>query len=76
MRTIIGITGASGVTYGVDFVRRCPDDKYLIASKWGKHVLNEELELKVDELKPWVNKIYSDSDLSSPFSSVAIILIP
>lgn len=50
-------------------MRRCPDDKYLIASKWGKHVLNEELELKVDELKPWVNKIYSDSDLSSPFSS-------
>jgi len=69
MRTIVGITGASGVAYGVDFLRRCPDDKYLVASKWGKHVLNEELGLKVDEIKPWVNEIYSDSDLASPFSS-------
>ena len=69
MRTIVGITGASGVAYGVDFLRRCPDDKYLVASKWGRHVLNEELGLKVDEMKPWVNEIYSDSDLASPFSS-------
>lgn len=69
MRTIVGITGASGVAYGVDFVRRCPEDKYLVASKWGRHVLNEELGLKVDEMKSWVNEIYSDSDLSSPFSS-------
>jgi len=36
MKTIVGVTGASGVVYGVDFLRRCPDDKYLIASKWGK----------------------------------------
>ena len=69
MRTIVGITGASGVAYGVDFLRRCPDEKYLVASKWGRHVLNEELGLKVDEMKPWVNEIYSDSDLASPFSS-------
>lgn len=65
----MGITGASGVAYGVDFLRRCPDDKYLVASKWGRHVLNEELGLKVDEMRPWVNEIYSDSDLASPFSS-------
>ena len=65
----MGITGASGVAYGVDFLRRCPDDKYLVASKWGKHVLNEELGLQVDEMRPWVNEIYSDSNLASPFSS-------
>ena len=69
MRTIVGITGASGVAYGVEFLRRCPDDKYLVASKWGRHVLHEELGLKVDEIKPWANEIYSDSDLASPFSS-------
>ena len=69
MRTIVGFTGASGVVYGVDFLRRCPDDKYLIASKWGKRVLHEELGLKVEELRPWVKEIYSDSDLGSPFSS-------
>ena len=61
MRTIVGITGASGVAYGVDFLRRCPDEKYLVASKWGKRVLHEELGLKVEELRPWVTDIYSDS---------------
>nr|NIP29245.1 aromatic acid decarboxylase [Candidatus Dadabacteria bacterium] len=69
MRTIVGFTGASGVAYGVDFLRRCPDDKYLIASKWSKRVLHEELGLKVEELRPWVNEIYNDSDLAAPFSS-------
>lgn len=69
MRTIVGITGASGVIYGVDFLRRCPDEKFLVASKWGKRVLHEELGLKVKELAPWVNRIYSDSDLAAPFSS-------
>ena len=69
MRTIVGFTGASGVVYGVDFLRRCPGEKYLIASKWGKRVLVEELGLKTEELRPWVNEIYSDSDLGAPFSS-------
>lgn len=69
MRTIVGFTGASGVVYGVDFLRRCPDKKYLVASKWSKRVLHEELGLKVDELKPWVEDIYNDSDLAAPFSS-------
>ena len=69
MRTIVGFTGASGVAYGVDFLRRCPGDKFLIASKWGRRVLHDELGLKAEELRPWVNDIYSDSDLGAPFSS-------
>ncbi len=69
MRTIVGITGASGVAYGVDFVRRCPEEKFLVASKWGRRVLHEELGLKVEEMRPWVTDIYSDSDMAAPFSS-------
>jgi len=69
MRTIVGITGASGVVYGVDFLRRCPDEKFLIASKWGKRVLHEELGLKVEELSQWAKKSFDDWDLGAPFSS-------
>jgi 4-hydroxy-3-polyprenylbenzoate decarboxylase len=69
MRIIVGITGASGVIYGVNFLRRCPDDKFLIVSKWGKRVLHEELGLKVEELSPWAKKTFLDSDLAAPFSS-------
>lgn len=69
MRTIVGITGASGVVYGVDFLRRCPDEKFLIASKWGKRVLHEELGVKIEELAPWAKKTFDDWDLAAPFSS-------
>jgi len=69
MRTIVGITGASGAVYGVDFLRRCPEEKFLIASKWGKRVLHEELGVKVEELAPWVKKTFDDWDLAAPFSS-------
>lgn len=81
MRTIIGITGASGVIYGVHFLRKCPDDKFLVASKWGKRVLHEELGLKIEELNPWAKKTFSDADLAAPFSSGsnpfdALVIIP
>jgi 4-hydroxy-3-polyprenylbenzoate decarboxylase len=69
MRTIVGITGASGVIYGVDFLRKCPDDKFLVVSKWGKRVLHEELGLKVEEISLWAKKTFPDSDLAAPFSS-------
>lgn len=69
MRTVIGITGASGVVYGVNFLRKCPDDKYLVVSKWGKRVLHEEMGLKVEEISPWAKKTFLDSDLAAPFSS-------
>ena len=69
MRTIVGITGASGVIYGVDFLRRCPDEKYLIVSKWGRRVLHEELGVKIQELSHWAKKTFNDWDLAAPFSS-------
>ena len=69
MRTVIGITGASGVAYAVDFLRRCPEEKYVVFSKWGKRVLHEEMDLKADEVSSWANKSFDDWDLASPFSS-------
>ncbi len=65
----MGITGASGAVYGVDFLRRCEGDRYLVASKWGRAVLNEEMGVNVEELGQWAKKTFSDSDLASPFSS-------
>ncbi|MBK8232212.1 MAG: UbiX family flavin prenyltransferase [Candidatus Eisenbacteria bacterium] len=69
MRVLIGITGASGAAFGVDFVRSCPGEKYLIVSDWGRAVLQDELDLKLDALRPHVSGIFSDKDLAAPFSS-------
>jgi 4-hydroxy-3-polyprenylbenzoate decarboxylase len=68
-RYLVGITGASGVAFGVDFVRRCPGDKYLVLSDWARHVLQSETRLKPADLEPHVRKVFPDSDLAAPFAS-------
>ena len=68
-RYLIGMTGASGASYGVDFIKRCPGEKYLVLSDWARQVLHEETGLKPSDLEPHVKKIFLDSDLAAPFSS-------
>src|SRR5213594_443602 len=80
-RYLIGITGASGVIHGVDFVRRCPGEKYLVLSDWARQVLHSETGLKPSDLEPHVKKIYQDGDLAAPFASGsqrhdALVIVP
>ena len=68
-RYLIGMTGASGAAFGVDFVRRCPGEKFLVLSDWARHVLQSETGLKPSDLEPHVKKMFQDSDLAAPFAS-------
>ena len=81
MRIVIGMTGASGVIFGVDFIRRCPGEKFLILTKWGRYVLKEETGLTEHHLAEHVKKSFSDEDLSAPFASGsnpfdALVILP
>ncbi|MGH9318897.1 MAG: UbiX family flavin prenyltransferase [Vicinamibacteria bacterium] len=69
MRFVVGITGSSGVIYGVKFLERCPGDKFLIVSEWGLRVLEHELGLTVEDLRPFVKAVFRDDDLAAPFAS-------
>lgn len=71
MRVVIGMTGASGFIFGVDFLRRCQAEKYLVLSKWGRYTLKEETGLSEHHLAEHVKKTFSDDDLAAPFSSGA-----
>src|SRR5262249_38406865 len=68
-RYLIAMTGASGSAYGVDFVRRCPGEKFLVLSDWARKVLHDETGLKPSDLESSVKKVFADSDLAAPFSS-------
>ena len=68
-RYLIGMTGASGIIYGVEFLKQCPGEKYLVLSDWARHVLQDETGLKPSALKRHVKRVYSDKDLAAPFSS-------
>jgi 4-hydroxy-3-polyprenylbenzoate decarboxylase len=80
-RYLIGMTGASGSAYGVDFVKRCPGEKFLVLSDWARKVLHEETGTKPSDLEPHVKKVFADTDLAAPFSSgsnryEALVVIP
>ena len=81
MRMVIGMTGASGAIFGVDFLRRCPGEKFLILTKWGRYVLKEETGLTEHHLAEHVKRSFSDDDLSAPFASGsnpfdALVILP
>jgi flavin prenyltransferase len=69
MKVVVGITGSSGAVYALDFLRKCPDNKYLIVSKWGKVLLKDELKMSEKDLAPYVKRSFSDDDLTAPTAS-------
>ena len=81
MRIVIGVTGASGSAFGVEFLRRCQAEKFLILTKWGRVVLKEETGLTEHHLAEHVKRTFNDEDLSAPFSSGstpfdALVILP
>jgi flavin prenyltransferase len=69
LRVLVGMTGASGAVYAVDFLRRFPGEKFLVASKWARAVLHSELGLREEDLDRYVKARFADTDLAAPFSS-------
>ena len=81
MRIVVGMTGASGGIFGVEFLRRCPGEKYLILTKWGRYVLKEETGLTEHHLAEHVKKSFNDDDMTAPFASGlppfdALVVVP
>jgi flavin prenyltransferase len=70
MRLVLGISGASGALFAVDFLKRCAaDETFVILTRWGRHLLRTEAGLGPDDLAPFAKKIYATDDLSSPLAS-------
>ncbi len=82
-RIAVGITGSSGAVYAMDFLKRCPLDKFVVISKWGKAVMKDELALAdpVASVASYCKKIFSDADLTAPLASGtnhidALVIVP
>lgn len=69
MRIVVGITGSSGAVYAIDFLKKCPADKYLIVSHWGKVLLRDEMNISEKDLWVYVKRTFSDDDLAAPIAS-------
>ena len=70
MRLILGISGASGASYAVEFLKRCPaDEKYVILTRWGRSLLKTEAHVSPEDLAPFAKKIYATEDMSAALAS-------
>ena len=69
MKILVGVTGASGAPFTIEFLRRCRSEKFLVFSRWGREVFFEETGLKQTEIETLVTKVFKDEDLRAPFSS-------
>lgn len=81
MRTVIGVTGATGIAFTLDFIQRLEGEKFAIFTQWGKHLLAHETDLKMPDIEKLVSKVFPDTDLSAPTSSGsshfdALVILP
>jgi 4-hydroxy-3-polyprenylbenzoate decarboxylase len=80
-RTIVGITGATGIAFSLDFLDRLQGEKFVIFTQWGRHLLAHESGLSVADVEKKVTRVFPDTDLSAPTSSGstrfdALVILP
>ncbi|WP_281172575.1 UbiX family flavin prenyltransferase [Pseudonocardia spinosispora] len=72
-RLIVGITGASGVIYGIRALEVCRDlldvETHVIVSKSGRATLVHETDYSIDQVKALADVVHSDNDLGASISS-------
>jgi 4-hydroxy-3-polyprenylbenzoate decarboxylase len=71
-RIVLGITGASGILYAVQFLKcmqQADVEVHAIISNAGRLVLQHELELTPDDLHKYVAKWHGADNFAAPMSS-------
>lgn len=71
-RLIVGITGASGVVYGVRLLQACRDlglETHLCLSKAARLTLASELDMKGAEVEALADRVYGPSEVGGAIAS-------
>jgi 4-hydroxy-3-polyprenylbenzoate decarboxylase len=69
---VVGITGATGIVYGVRLLkalRQLEIESHLVVSKAGEMTRAYETEMSSEELRSLADAVYSPSDIAAPISS-------
>lgn len=72
MKLVIGITGSTGVVYGVrilEALKECGIETHLVITEWAKKCLTMETGYKLDDVKNLASQYSDDSNLASGISS-------
>lgn len=72
MRLIIGITGATGIIYGVRILERLRDagvETHLVMSRWGARTLLHESSWTREQVEALATAVYTPADMGAAISS-------
>jgi 4-hydroxy-3-polyprenylbenzoate decarboxylase len=85
MRLVIGISGASGVIYGVRLLallaNRSDVETHLVVSRGARLIIAHEVEQTIDEIEALADVAYRPDDLAAPiasgsFSADGMVVVP
>jgi flavin prenyltransferase len=84
MRVIVGITGATGVIYGVRLLERLRDagvETHLVISRWGARTLTHETPYSREQVEALAHTSYAPGDMgaaisSGSFQTAGMIIVP
>jgi 4-hydroxy-3-polyprenylbenzoate decarboxylase len=84
MRLIVGITGATGVIYGVRLLERLRDagvETHLVISRWGARTLTHETPYSREQVEVLAHTTYAPGDMgaaisSGSFQTAGMVVVP
>jgi 4-hydroxy-3-polyprenylbenzoate decarboxylase len=72
MRLVIGMTGSSGIVYGIrmlEVLKRCNIDVHLVMTEWAKKCLALETDFDLNYVKSLAGSYSEDSNMAASVSS-------
>lgn len=72
MKLVLGITGASGVVYGLEFLKACHKmgvETHLVISEWAKNIIEMETRSRIEDVKKLSAYVHDNDNLAAPISS-------
>ena len=69
VRTVVAITGASGVIYGVRLLEELEGEKALIITETAKRILEAETDHRVAQVEGLADEVYHEDELFAPVAS-------
>lgn len=72
VKTVVAITGASGVVYGVRLLEALPPKKVVILSREAANIAQMELRMTPKDIKALADEHFGNDDMFSPLASGSV----
>ena len=77
MKVVVGITGASGISYAVDLLERLNKkgiEIYLVMSEWSERLVEEETDYKIEDIKKYAKECFDNKNMAASIASSSFVV--